>query len=211
MTQSAPEVNEQDVRRVLQRDYADADQDALWEAFRGLDVRERWRVVLACMKNAGGVVDALHRQLNYADTDDRDVLSEAEYPLATRKWSRIQSSPRTSARPSTTRTGASTRSGSSAHSPPAAGSALPSSWSLERTPCCVVVETSSPGMPADRARLSRGPWGGESIRAGFDLERQLGRCRGSVQVRPCPGSPPAAGGGGGWGASAPACGRPTST
>jgi hypothetical protein len=50
-------------------------------------------VVLACLKVASGDLDRLRANLSCASGYYRELLSEAEYPLATKRWSRIQSLP----------------------------------------------------------------------------------------------------------------------
>ena len=55
---------------------------------QSLDVRGKPRVVAACLKNAAGSTERLRKQLIVAAVDYRDVLAEAEYPLAAAKrWS----------------------------------------------------------------------------------------------------------------------------
>jgi len=54
-------------------------------------VREKPRVVLACLKIANGDLDRLRANLADASGYYRELLSEAEYPLATKRWSRIHS------------------------------------------------------------------------------------------------------------------------
>jgi len=56
-------------------------------------VREKPRVVLACLKIANGDLDRLRANLADASGYYRELLSEAEYPLATKRWSRIHSMP----------------------------------------------------------------------------------------------------------------------
>ncbi len=93
VTQRTPDVGEPDVERILQRDYSHADLDEIRRVIRSLEVREKWRVVLACLKNAAGSVDKLRGQLEDAAGHYREILSEAEYPEATRKWNRIEKLP----------------------------------------------------------------------------------------------------------------------
>src|SRR5262245_7886419 len=90
MSQPTPDISEEDVERILRRDYSHANLGELRASIGRLDLREKWRVAVACMKNAGGDVQKLQGELAAAEADYRDVLSEAEYPEATRKWFRIE-------------------------------------------------------------------------------------------------------------------------
>ena len=66
MDQFTPDVTEADVERVLQRDFTVAHLPELREWIRNTEVREKDRVVLACMKNAAGDVSKLKAELNNA-------------------------------------------------------------------------------------------------------------------------------------------------
>ena len=93
MTQPAPSVTHADVVRVLRREFADADVSAaetiVMEYGRESHEREPARVRLAVLKLAAGNLAALRRHIGDAKVDFRDVLSAAEYPRATRIWSRM--------------------------------------------------------------------------------------------------------------------------
>jgi hypothetical protein len=90
MPQHTPEVDESDVERILARDYAGIDLAEMREMIRVLEVREKWRIVVACLKNGAGDVAKLRGELHNASGWWREIVSEAEYPLATKRWSRIQ-------------------------------------------------------------------------------------------------------------------------
>lgn len=84
--------------RIVRRDYpADAEAGIL-ELIATVDVREKPRVVLACLKIANGNLDRLRGELAAASGYYREILSEAEYPLATKRWSRIESLPESEVR-----------------------------------------------------------------------------------------------------------------
>jgi hypothetical protein len=89
--QPTPSVTDDDVVRVLQRDYAAAEVDGILRLIAAVEVREKPRVVLACLKIANGDLARLRGELENAEGYYREILSEAEYPLATKRWSRIQS------------------------------------------------------------------------------------------------------------------------
>jgi hypothetical protein len=73
---------QEDVVRIVRRDYASAEVDA---AFALLDAYETWpgaaRVRLAALKCADGDLVKLKRALEEATLDYRDVLIDAEYPI----------------------------------------------------------------------------------------------------------------------------------
>jgi hypothetical protein len=54
MTQYVPSVSEQDVDRMVQRDYPPELHAAIHEMIREVEVRENPRVILACLKTANG-------------------------------------------------------------------------------------------------------------------------------------------------------------
>ena len=54
MEQFVPHVSESDVERIIQRELPVEEQDGIREIIRRLEVREKARVVLACLKNSGG-------------------------------------------------------------------------------------------------------------------------------------------------------------
>jgi len=91
--QPTPSVTERDVERIVRRDYPPHLVDEILVLIETVEVREKPRVVLACLKIAGGDLDRLRGELANASGYYREILSEAEYPLATRRWSRIQSLP----------------------------------------------------------------------------------------------------------------------
>lgn len=89
MEQFVPRVNQQDVERVLQRDFPSEQCQELREMMQRVEVREANRVVLACMKSADGDVEKLKRNLNDATGYWREIISEAEYPHYSKKMFRI--------------------------------------------------------------------------------------------------------------------------
>jgi hypothetical protein len=86
-------VIEDDVERVLRRDYPASLVDELLALIATVEVREKPRIVLACLKIADGDVNRLRRELADASGYYREILGEAEYPLATKRWSHIESLP----------------------------------------------------------------------------------------------------------------------
>jgi len=90
-TQPAPDVDMQDVERIVRRDYPADLADTILKDIAAVEVREKARVVLGCLKLAGGNVDRLRGHLGEASGYYREILGEAEYPLATKRWSRIES------------------------------------------------------------------------------------------------------------------------
>jgi hypothetical protein len=88
--QPTPSVSDSDVDRIVRRDYAPALVGEILELIATVEVREKPRVVLSCLKLANGDLDWLRRQLADASGYYREILGEAEYPLATKRWSRIE-------------------------------------------------------------------------------------------------------------------------
>jgi hypothetical protein len=87
--QYVPAVSDEDVERVVRRDYPAEIHSVIHQLLRSVDVREKPRVILACLKNAGGNVEKLKAELTNADGDWREIIGEAEYPNYTKKMFRI--------------------------------------------------------------------------------------------------------------------------
>jgi hypothetical protein len=56
---------------------------------RGIEVHEKPRVIMACLKNAGGNFEKLKGELANAGGWWREIIGEAEYPNYTKKMFRI--------------------------------------------------------------------------------------------------------------------------
>lgn len=89
MGQYVPEVTDADVERIVRRDYAPELQAAIRDLIRSVEVREKPRVVMACLKNANGDFERLKGELANASGWWREIISEAEYPNYTKKMFRI--------------------------------------------------------------------------------------------------------------------------
>ncbi len=87
--QYIPEVSEDDIKRVIVRDFVASAHDVIHEMIRQVVVRERERVVLACLKNSAGNLEKLKGELANAGGYWREIIGEAEYPNYTKKWFRI--------------------------------------------------------------------------------------------------------------------------
>ena len=85
MDQFTPQVTQEDVERVLQRDFPAEHWEELREMIQLVQVREKDRVILARMKNAGGDVQKLNGNLNEASGYYREIIGEAEYPFYLKK------------------------------------------------------------------------------------------------------------------------------
>ena len=92
-SQPTPTVTDEDVDRVLCRDYPADCLDEIRARIAAVEVREKPRAILACLKIADGNVARLRGALTTVDGYYREIMGEAEYPLATKRWSRIESLP----------------------------------------------------------------------------------------------------------------------
>ncbi|HKC95324.1 MAG TPA: hypothetical protein VKB81_15005 [Nitrospira sp.] len=89
MEQFVPDVSESDVERIIKRDLPVEEHDGILEIIRQLEVREKARVVLACLKNSGGDLRKLKYDLAEASGYYREHIGEAEYPNYMKKIFRI--------------------------------------------------------------------------------------------------------------------------
>jgi hypothetical protein len=88
--QYLPELTEADIGRVVGRDYAPQLQPVVEELIQAVEVIEKTRVVIACLKNANGDFEKLKGELANASGWWREIISEAEYPNYTKKMFRIE-------------------------------------------------------------------------------------------------------------------------
>ena len=89
MDQYVPDVSEEDIARIVARDFVPDVHAAIHEMIREVEVREKTRVVLASLKNSKGNVERLKGDLANASGYYREIISEAEYPNYTKKWFHI--------------------------------------------------------------------------------------------------------------------------
>ena len=94
MDQFVPEVSREDIERILKRDFPVEVRDELREMIEQIDVIEKNRVILACMKNAAGDVRKLKNNLGEAEGYYREIIGEAEYPNYLKKMFRIDKLPK---------------------------------------------------------------------------------------------------------------------
>ena len=94
LKQPAPIVSKADVERIVRRDDS---RDNFHKVISMLNEygaedrqREPDRVRLAVLKLANGNIEELKRFLGWAKCDYRDVLSPAEYPMASEIWFRME-------------------------------------------------------------------------------------------------------------------------
>lgn len=93
MEQYHPNVSEADIDRIVRREYSPELHRSIHEMISGVEVREKPRVVLACLKNAKGDLEKLKAELAAAPGWWREIISEAEYPNYTKKMFRIERLP----------------------------------------------------------------------------------------------------------------------
>ncbi len=84
--QYVPDVSEDDIERIVKRDFAIEQKDEILTLIRQIKVREKTRVVLACLKIADGNLEKLQAELSNASGYWREIVGQAEYPNYTKKW-----------------------------------------------------------------------------------------------------------------------------
>ena len=89
MGQYVPSVSDADIERIVRRDYPSELHGVIHQMIGGIAVREKPRVILACLKNANGDFAKLKGDLANASGWWREIISQAEYPNYTRKMFRI--------------------------------------------------------------------------------------------------------------------------
>ncbi|HET9251450.1 MAG TPA: hypothetical protein VFP58_04975 [Candidatus Eisenbacteria bacterium] len=90
MPQYHPDVTEADIERIVRRDYPPALHGEIHEAIRAVEVREKTRVVMACLKVSAGNFESLKGNLHNASGWWREIISDAEYPHYTKKMFYIE-------------------------------------------------------------------------------------------------------------------------
>ena len=91
--QPIPKISDDDVERIIRRDFPLAVQEQVRAALARYG-REPWerepaRVRMGILRLAHGDAAAVERHLRVAKTDFRDVLSAAEYPGASIEWGKL--------------------------------------------------------------------------------------------------------------------------
>lgn len=83
-----------DVERVVRRDFAHENYYKIILVLNEYGTedwqREPDRVRLAVLMLANGNIEELRRYIEWAKCDYRDVISPAEYPLASKKWFKME-------------------------------------------------------------------------------------------------------------------------
>lgn len=91
--QPVPRITDEDVERIVRRDFALAVQEQVRAALARYGSepweREPPRVRLAILRLAHGDAAAVERHLRVAKTDFRDVLAAAEYPGSSIEWGKL--------------------------------------------------------------------------------------------------------------------------
>src|SRR5262245_44295789 len=93
MPQDAPDATEEDVERIVRRDYPANLHDTIRDLIQKVDCWEKTRVIVACLKNGGGDFKKLEGELANASGWWREILGEAEYPNYTKVMFRIDRLP----------------------------------------------------------------------------------------------------------------------
>ena len=89
MNQSTPDVSFQDVELVVARDFPAAEHKEIHSLIRQVDVREKPRVILACLKNSGGDIARVKNELSNAAGYWREIILKSENPNYQKKMFRI--------------------------------------------------------------------------------------------------------------------------
>ena len=96
--QPVPDVTEEDVVRIILRDFPQEEFDSIVAVMNKYGTeeweRERPRVRLAVLKLADGNLEKLKQAIETAKRDCRDVVAAAEYPEYFRSWGRAELSRR---------------------------------------------------------------------------------------------------------------------
>ena len=80
MGQFIPNVSEEDVERILNREFPAENHAEIKKIIANIDVREKARVIIACFKNANKDYSKLINELTNAEGYWREIISAAEYP-----------------------------------------------------------------------------------------------------------------------------------
>ncbi len=88
-----PELDEDDLERILRRDYPEGDLPEIRRWIAPIELREKTRVIVACLKIAEGSTERLRGELRQATGQWREKLAQAEYPTVTRRWRALQKAP----------------------------------------------------------------------------------------------------------------------
>ena len=94
MGQYTPDVTDEDVERIVRRDYPQDVHDFIFEMIRGIEVIEKARVVLACLKVGQGDVKKAEGELANASGWWREIILAAEYPNYAKIMFRVERLPR---------------------------------------------------------------------------------------------------------------------
>ena len=88
MSQPVPSYSQEDLQRIVARDFAPAQASqvmAILERYGNESwQREPLRIRMACLKCASGNLERLAHYVEMAEEDYRDILLEAEYPTYAR-------------------------------------------------------------------------------------------------------------------------------
>ena len=89
MPQYIPEVTEADIERIVRRDYPPEVHAQIHKWIDAVEMREKTRVIMACLKNSAGDLKHLEGDLHNATGWWREIISDAEYPNYTKKMFHI--------------------------------------------------------------------------------------------------------------------------
>lgn len=93
MDQFIPVVSEIDIERIVKRDFSSEDFEEIFKMINSVQVIEKTRVILACLKNSNGNIKKLRNEIENASGYWREIISQAEYPNYNKNSSKIYKLP----------------------------------------------------------------------------------------------------------------------
>lgn len=80
MSKYIPTITEDDITRILERDFPKGSHAEIREAFDTVQTQEKLRVIAACLKISNKDTGKLLNEINHANGFWREIIGEAEYP-----------------------------------------------------------------------------------------------------------------------------------
>jgi len=90
MDQPAAMISQDDIERIILRDYSKFDKEKVLKSlsqYKGYNNQGQYRVWASILKISKGNIDELNKNVEWAIIDFRDIIAMAEYPTYTKKVS----------------------------------------------------------------------------------------------------------------------------